>query len=87
MPRASTAPEKPSRQDNKGLELAKHKLKLRNHREEIANLKRSGKVKDLRIARLQMAVDYLTRTAESEGEAEESRRDLPLVAPQKLHGK
>ncbi len=66
MPRTSRTSPADKPPDPKGLELAKHKQKLRNHRDEIVNLKRSGKVKDLRIERLQMALDYLTKCAEAD---------------------
>ena len=62
MPRTSSVP------DKRGLELTQHKLKIRTLKGENAELKRSGKIKDLRIARLQMAVDYLTKCAKSEDE-------------------
>jgi hypothetical protein len=52
--------------DPRGFELAQTKLKARKHREAIANLKRSGEVKDKHIARLQMAVDYLAKCAKAD---------------------
>jgi hypothetical protein len=59
MPR--TSPRRPPDQV-RGQELAKHKKKLRDKREEIDRLKRSGKAKDEIITRLQMANDYLIKT-------------------------
>jgi hypothetical protein len=59
-PRAAPA------KDPRGLELAQTKRKAREHRKEIANLKRSGEVKDKHIARLQMAVEYLTKCAKAD---------------------
>jgi hypothetical protein len=74
MPATTPTPTKSSSPDRKGLELAKHKLKLRAqkelYKEELGKLKRSGKAKDAEIAdrdaqivRLKMAVDYLTKCA------------------------
>jgi hypothetical protein len=68
MPRTSRVPEKSSRRPPdqvRGLELAKHKLKIRNQKEEIDKLTRSIKAKSELVARLEGMVKYLTRTAES----------------------
>jgi hypothetical protein len=50
----------------RGLELAKHKLKIRTQKEEIDKLTRSIKTQNVLIARLEGMVKYLTRTAKSE---------------------
>jgi hypothetical protein len=82
MPRSSSAKDKPPNQDARGIELAQHKKKLKNVREEVANLKRSVKTGDLNIELLKKAIEdrdelmkrlvnannYLTRTAKSEDE-------------------
>jgi hypothetical protein len=69
MQRTSKVPKKPPRrpQDElRGSELAEHKLKIRNQKEEIDKLKRSINAQRNHAARLEGMVKYLTRTAESE---------------------
>ena len=68
MPRASKVPNKLSPQDNRGLELARQKLKIRNQKDEIDNLKRSFKQRDRHIAGLQMANNYLNKAIPSSDE-------------------
>jgi hypothetical protein len=52
--------------NDKGLELAKHKQKIRNQKEEIDKLKRALRAQNGLVSRLQNANNYLSRTAESE---------------------
>jgi len=49
----SAPPEKVYGRDERGFELAQHKLKIRQQKDEIAKLKRSLKAKDAIIAKLQ----------------------------------
>jgi hypothetical protein len=72
MPRASPEPDR----KDQGLELAKHKAKIRHQKEEIDKLKRSNKLKDLELAakadfitKLSNAYNYLNKTAKSEADA------------------
>jgi hypothetical protein len=51
---------------DRGLELAKHKQKIRNQKAEIDKLKRALRAKDSLVGRLQKANNYLSRTAEPE---------------------
>jgi hypothetical protein len=96
MPRTATAPDKPSPQAKYGLELASHKTKIRNQKDEISKPTRSIKVQkderqaekqdhDAQVARLEGIVQYLTRTAEPHQECEETPQ-MPLVEPLKLIG-
>jgi hypothetical protein len=69
MPRASRVREKPSRRPPdqvRGLELAKHKLKIRNQKEEIDKLKRALRTQGVELTNLKRANDYLLKTAEPE---------------------
>jgi septal ring factor EnvC (AmiA/AmiB activator) len=68
MPRTSTVPKESARRDKLGLELASHKAKIRNQKEEIDKLKRSIKSQNVLVARLEDMVAYLTRTAKSGGD-------------------
>ena len=82
MPRTSTAPKELTRLDKARIELAKHKMRIRNQKKEINKLKRSIKDHGVIVANLRKANDYLVRTADSAGEAEKSPPDsASMVAP------
>lgn len=77
MPRTTTAPDKPSPRAKYGLELASQKAKIRNQKDEISKLKLAIKVQkderrvqqqlyDAQITKLEGAIKYLTRSANSD---------------------
>jgi hypothetical protein len=68
MPRTATAPGKSSRA-NQGLELAQHKNKIRNQKEELDKLKRALKTQSVVVANLERANKYLLQTAEPKKKA------------------
>jgi hypothetical protein len=64
MPRTSTVPNDLSRRGKYGLELAKHKLKIRIQKEEIEKLKRALRSQSVVVANLKKSNDYLLEAAE-----------------------
>jgi hypothetical protein len=52
--------------NDKGWELAKHKQKIRNQKEEIDKLKRALRAQNGLVGRLQNANNYLSQTVEPE---------------------